>query len=217
MWSGNGASSTADHYIQEAVGKEIKNFFAVNFMVMLPEIHHSLLPVYNDCMFHCDTCGDLNGCDLKKKFENLILRRTNSTNKRLNIYGIAPIRPDRIRKLFLRSIRSGLYCEYCGEKMELFASRRDFRMAISIDHIIPLSNGGTNSEGNLKVCCTRCNLVKGTMTQDQFLFILKQFEENRGHAEKIAWLNDSYKHALAYKMERMCIEVGKEVPRGRTS
>jgi CRISPR/Cas system Type II protein with McrA/HNH and RuvC-like nuclease domain len=173
-------------------------------MVELPK-----LPVYTGCKFDCTICESLGNCDLKKKFENLVLRRTNSTNKRLNIYGIIPVRPDRIRKLFLQSINNGLICSYCGEKMELFASREDFRMAISVDHIVPLSNGGTNSEENLVVCCTRCNLVKGTSTQDQFLFILNQFKEQQGHDKMIAWLNDSYKHALAYKMERMCIENGR--------
>ena len=182
-------------------------------MVELPEIKHNLLPVYNGCKFNCDICGEIKGCDLKNKFENLILRRTNSTNKRLNIFGIEPITPDRIRRLFITSIKSGLICSYCGEKMELFAPRENFRMVISVDHIIPLSNGGTNDISNLTVCCTRCNLVKGTMTQDQFVFILKSFEEGRGRDEMIAWLNDSFKHALAYKMERACVEIGKEVPR----
>lgn len=182
-------------------------------MVELPEIKHNLLPVYNDCKFNCDICGEIAGCDLRKKFENLISRRTTSTNKRLNIFGIEPITTDRIRRLFITSVKSGLICSYCGEKMDLFAPREDFRMVISVDHVVPLSNGGTNDTNNLTVCCTRCNLVKGTMKQDQFMFILKSFEDSRGREEKIAWLNDSYKHALAYKVERSGVEKGKVIQR----
>jgi len=42
----------------------------------------------------------------------------------------------------------GRPCTYCGAPMDL------------IDHVIPLSRGGTNYEGNLTPCCAPCNMSK---------------------------------------------------------
>lgn len=42
-------------------------------------------------------------------------------------------------------------CRYCGDYVEL-----------EIDHLIPVSKGGTNEEENLVTACRLCNRVKGT-------------------------------------------------------
>jgi 5-methylcytosine-specific restriction endonuclease McrA len=41
-------------------------------------------------------------------------------------------------------------CAYCSN------------VATTVDHVIPLSRGGTNFEGNLVPACRRCNSSKGT-------------------------------------------------------
>lgn len=62
----------------------------------------------------------------------------------------------------------GLVCRICGIK----GHRRPFgkggygyytdieNVYMSIDHIVPVSKGGTNERSNLRVLCTRCNSKK---------------------------------------------------------
>jgi hypothetical protein len=49
--------------------------------------------------------------------------------------------------------RDGYVCHYCG------ASVRGVRF--HIDHVVPVSWGGTNDPANLVTACVRCNLKKG--------------------------------------------------------
>jgi 5-methylcytosine-specific restriction endonuclease McrA len=69
--------------------------------------------------------------------------------------------PDRGVKLNRRNIfaRDGCRCQYCGKK---FSSSE-----LSIDHVIPRSQGGEASWDNLVCCCTRCNVRKGGRTPAQ--------------------------------------------------
>ena len=50
-------------------------------------------------------------------------------------------------------------CYICGRKMT-FSHETDFP---TVDHIIPLSLGGSNKESNLAACCARCNQLKGRL------------------------------------------------------
>ncbi len=50
--------------------------------------------------------------------------------------------------------RDGLVCGLCGGEVE---TAKD----VHIDHIIPVSRGGTNVLGNLQVAHARCNMRKG--------------------------------------------------------
>lgn len=49
--------------------------------------------------------------------------------------------------------RCGFNCSYCGWPAEA--------TPLVIDHIRPLSKGGSNDESNLTAACWRCNLGKG--------------------------------------------------------
>lgn len=49
--------------------------------------------------------------------------------------------------------RDGFKCTYCGQS----AGRR----WLEVDHIIPLSAGGTNDRANLRTSCVQCNVGKG--------------------------------------------------------
>lgn len=51
--------------------------------------------------------------------------------------------------------RDGLRCQYCG-----YSPRT--AKHLQIDHVIPVSRGGTDALDNLVVACGRCNRSKGT-------------------------------------------------------
>lgn len=83
----------------------------------------------------------------------------------------------RIRRQVFRE--DGLVCRECGivGREERF-SRGGYGyyteipgVYMSIDHIIPVSRGGTNDRSNLQVLCTRCNTRKG-----------RKLPEERDHA-----------------------------------
>ena len=50
-------------------------------------------------------------------------------------------------------------CYWCGEKLKKY----------HVDHIIPLSRGGSNWPDNIVIACPTCNLSKGTKLPHEFL------------------------------------------------
>lgn len=52
--------------------------------------------------------------------------------------------------------RDGRSCFYCQDVLELDA--------ITMDHIIPKTRGGSGEAHNLRVCCQPCNSAKGNRT-----------------------------------------------------
>ena len=58
-------------------------------------------------------------------------------------------------------LRDGLSCAYCGESVESGAK-------LTLDHIKPYSEGGSNAPTNLVTCCHRCNSSRGTRPIRQF-------------------------------------------------
>ena len=64
--------------------------------------------------------------------------------------------------------RDGERCYLCGENVLFSLDRYDLRYP-TIEHVIPISRGGTHSWDNVKVACRDCNLRKSTMTDEEFL------------------------------------------------
>lgn len=62
--------------------------------------------------------------------------------------------------------RDGLHCVFCDEDLT--------DKEIHMDHIIPESKGGLTTRQNLQVTCRKCNLAKGTLTEEVFIEKLRQ-------------------------------------------
>lgn len=55
--------------------------------------------------------------------------------------------------------RDGRVCAYCGSTVGHF----------SIDHVVPVSRGGTHDIRNIVVACRRCNSAKGNRSLHEFM------------------------------------------------
>lgn len=70
------------------------------------------------------------------------------------------------RIVFPQETRMSVYnqsegrCVYCGRFIPFDE--------MTIDHIVPLSKGGTNYEKNLQCCCKECNLMKQDLLERDF-------------------------------------------------
>lgn len=55
--------------------------------------------------------------------------------------------------------RDGNRCQYCGRKFST--------VDLSLDHVIPRSQGGKSTWDNIVCCCVKCNVKKGGRTPEQ--------------------------------------------------
>jgi 5-methylcytosine-specific restriction endonuclease McrA len=55
--------------------------------------------------------------------------------------------------------RDSSRCQYCGKRMST--------TELSLDHVVPRSQGGRSSWENVVCCCVKCNVRKGGRTPDQ--------------------------------------------------
>lgn len=58
-------------------------------------------------------------------------------------------------------LRDGLACAYCGSGLEHGAM-------LTLDHLIPHSQGGSNQSRNLVTACRTCNSARGERSLEEF-------------------------------------------------
>lgn len=90
-----------------------------------------------------------------------------SDNVRLRRARQAGVESDpKLTVLALRSI-DGDYCCYCGVEMTFVRGRRGEGIAsnrATLEHILPISRGGTHTFDNAAIACHRCNTSKNRKT-----------------------------------------------------
>ena len=92
-----------------------------------------------------------------------------------NWLGMNWIRQDKRLAIYLRD---GLSCAYCGFSVEDGAQ-------LSLDHIVPHSHGGDNSEKNLVTCCKKCNSSRGNRPMPDFAAAVAEYLDHGVKAPQI--------------------------------
>ena len=77
--------------------------------------------------------------------------------------------------------KCGGICPSCGKKMTL-NNPNAYRSYMTIDHIVPVSRGGTNNIENLQAMCRTCNMRKS----DKICGIWTRIDET-GHYVSEVW------------------------------
>ena len=111
-----------------------------------------------------------------KTIKELAARRYVNQNREAALRGFKPVKREEYLGLLEESYFSGFKCGYCKEQMLLEDTPPYFHVA-SIDHKLPLDLGGRHEISNMIVVCHRCNIIKGTLTEDtfrKFLSLLSQ-------------------------------------------
>lgn len=75
-------------------------------------------------------------------------------------------------------LRDGLACAYCGSGVE-------DGVKLTLDHIVPYSLGGGNTENNLVTCCAKCNSSRGNRPVELFAEKVAGYIDNGMTGEQI--------------------------------
>jgi len=87
-------------------------------------------------------------------------------------------------------------CQYCG-----MSGIQDFNLwrHLSIDHVVPVSSGGPDTDDNKVVCCRRCNELLGGAVP-----------EGKTSSQRMAWKRQRVRERNALKYadhQQMVIEL----------
>ena len=158
-----------------------------------PAVRESEWKCDYSCLLESTPCPDYKICIVRKKLLQHVSSRYNSAkNDAIQRFHINPPEKADIQSLFYDSLQNGLTCRYCENKLNIFATRGDIRFAISLDHIIALSCGGTNSRRNLELICHRCNIIKSVSHPDHFDTVVLALKTKYGVAGLNDYLNKIY-------------------------
>ena len=124
---------------------------------------------------HCRTCGggieqESNQCC--KRYCDSCIRKTKAEHNRLcRANGLIPSGGDRSRARFYgvdyepikRSIvfnKAVWCCEQCGVSTPIDMKGKNKSNSPELDHIIPISKGGSHTYANVQLLCRECNAIK---------------------------------------------------------
>lgn len=142
--------------------------------------------------------------------QELATTRFKACCKRSKQLGIEPPLLDDFIEVMTKCYDQGAKCCYCNRPLHILSTKPLYLDAYSIDHKIPLSEGGTNKIENLAVCCAGCNLAKKTLTAEMYEKTIAAFWIAHYGQEFIdEWIRQMSKGSLADKIERVRKEMNK--------
>lgn len=96
--------------------------------------------------------------------------------KSLTTDGPTRLRSDRRQKYCDELVkRDGNQCFYCTRPFVDEAAKLR-----TLDHLLPVSRGGTHWFENLVLCCRKCNNAKGSLTYEEYIL-------TDGYRVRLAW------------------------------
>lgn len=92
--------------------------------------------------------------------KNIAERRDRARKRRASLQRVGVVNEHlRYREALLKAQRNR--CYFCKNQITIDS--------IEIDHLTPISRGGTNEYSNLAGCCAGCNKAKATRTEAEFI------------------------------------------------
>lgn len=151
--------------------------------------------------------------EIQEQLDALAARRYGGLRRRLARPGLvelklAPHNLKDIQEVYYESYRKGFLCEYCKRQL-VFKPVEPYWNAASLDHKQPLTKGGTGEKANLAVCCHRCNIIKGTLNTQKYLWVLESLRLRNNPELMEEVLADWFSFWVAIKQERERWEKGK--------
>ena len=101
-------------------------------------------------------------------------------------------------------LRDGLACAYCGAGLESGTQ-------LSLDHLLPYCEGGSNKETNLVTCCSKCNSSRGKRSVATFVEAVAAYLNNGVTAGKI------FDHIFACTERPLDVPAAKAIIQSRAS
>lgn len=108
----------------------------------------------------CSKCNDAMSFEEVSNYKDLCESCCSQAWKSYEIARGGSFRANIKRKAITEALRTYIHerdksCLKCGSNKDL-----------TIDHVIPVSMGGTNHHSNLQLLCRKCNSIKGNYPED---------------------------------------------------
>ena len=103
-------------------------------------------------------------------------------------------------RLVLYKFNTNFNCEYCNQELLICDRTPPYYKSFSIDHRTSIDAGGTHDLSNIAIICTRCNIIKGTMTEQTYRAFLQPMINNPILLNQV--YREMWNGRLANKLER---------------
>jgi 5-methylcytosine-specific restriction endonuclease McrA len=143
-------------------------------------------------------------CSVRNKIKELIDRKEKSANIKASAIGIHPITKEDILSVFIAAWGDGFKCKYSNKPLDIWATNNleSMRTATSLDHIIAISNGGTNAKENLELISHECNIIKGKVREKLFKAAIEGVRREYGDIGVDLYLSDQVTIITAIQMKQ---------------